>query len=34
MLYASWEDVTIGIADPRVGKTTALVVPAILPAPR
>jgi type IV secretory pathway TraG/TraD family ATPase VirD4 len=33
MLYASWEDVTIGIAGPRVGKTTALVVPAILAAP-
>lgn len=33
MLYASWEDVTIGIAGPRVGKTTSLVVPAILAAP-
>jgi type IV secretory pathway TraG/TraD family ATPase VirD4 len=33
LLYASWEDVTIGIAGPRVGKTTALVVPAILAAP-
>jgi hypothetical protein len=26
--YVSWEDVTIGIAGPRVGRTTALVVPA------
>jgi type IV secretory pathway TraG/TraD family ATPase VirD4 len=33
MLYASWEDVSIGIAGPRVGKTTSLVVPAILAAP-
>ena len=33
MLYASWEDVTIGLAGPRVGKTTCLVVPAILAAP-
>ncbi|MDM7886584.1 TraM recognition domain-containing protein [Curtobacterium sp. RHCKG23] len=33
LLYASWEDVTIGIAGPRVGKTTSLVVPAILAAP-
>ncbi|AJW80087.1 type IV secretory system conjugative DNA transfer family protein [Clavibacter michiganensis] len=33
MLYASWEDVVVGIAGPRVGKTTSLVVPAILAAP-
>ncbi len=33
LLYASWEDVMIGIAGPRVGKTTSLVVPAIIAAP-
>lgn len=33
MVYSPWEWMMIGIAGPRVGKTTALVVPAILAAP-
>jgi len=33
MVYSLWEWMMIGVAGPRVGKTTALVVPAILEAP-
>lgn len=32
-LFMSWEDVSVAIAGPRVGKTTSLVIPAIADAP-
>ena len=32
-LYASYEDMLIVVAGPRVGKSTSLVIPALLPAP-
>ncbi len=32
-VYQGWEDVSVAIAGPRTGKTTALVVPAIMQAP-
>lgn len=32
-IFMSWEDVSVAIAGPRVGKTTSLVIPAIADAP-